>query len=406
MRLLCFGDLHLGAGTDYGCAPYGPGSRLDDQRLLLDRILDVAMDEACEGILFAGDAFHRRRPSPSEIVVWRDFITRAESIGLDIVAIDGNHDVVSADLPSALETVKPRSSYEVSRRPTVIGLGRSVYVATLPWTPPARLVASRNGGDRDAIHDDVAELLLGAARELREEITFRARDRNGPHTAILMLHWSISGASTPSGIPTDLFREPVIPAAGLEELGFDFIVAGHIHKPQVVGALKESPNLFYTGSPCVIDFGEANVEHGVWIIDTEERTSRFVQVEDRRFITYDVDHTDGDDFSQLLEGYEPHLEHWRFDGAVVRVRYTATPEQARRIDHPAIRQSLIDAGASKVYAIQPTIIREDRARVEGVDENLEPLAAFDAWLASQGITGDKADALRERAGRYLEDVRA
>lgn len=73
-------------------------------------------------------------------------------------------------------------------------------------------------------------------------------------------------------------------------------------------------------------------------------------------------------------------------GAVIRVRYHATPEQAAQIDHAAIERALYDAGAHKVFAIEPTIIRERRARAESLDESLDPLEALDAWMLAQGET--------------------
>jgi hypothetical protein len=80
----------------------------------------------------------------------------------------------------------------------------------------------------------------------------------------------------------------------------------------------------------------------------------------------------------------------QFVDAVVRVRYTATEEQARRIDHAEITRALYDAGAHKVYAIQPTIERENRARVDGVDEDIAPLAAVDAWCDANEISRRRA----------------
>jgi DNA repair exonuclease SbcCD nuclease subunit len=404
VRLLCFGDVHLGAGTDYGTAPYGPGSRLDDQARVLDRVRDVIEDESVEVVLFAGDAFHRRRPTPSEILAWRQFVDAVDENGrgIPIYAIDGNHDVVSAELPSALETVKPRAHYEVSRRPQRFSLDREVKLVTLPWTPPARLVASRNGGKRDAIHQDAAALLIETAASMRREIDC---------PAILLAHWAVSGASTPSGVPAEAFREPVLPLADLEGLGYQAIVLGHIHAPQILspGKLVEDANgshivpnatpVFYVGSPNVIDFGEAGSAHGVWILDTEDWSTRFVLVEDRPFVTLDLDAE-----SLAVEDRYSAITDW--SGAVVRVRYTATPEQAARVDHAKIRAALLEAGASKVYAIQPTIIRADRARVAGVDENLDATEAMRLWLESQGIDGARAKELQERGQRFLEEVRA
>lgn len=428
MKILCLGDVHLGAGTDYGRVPFGEGSRLEDQRQVLQRIAKLAADEEVDLILFAGDAFHRRRPTPSEILVWREFVDAVPYL----VAVDGNHDVESADRPSALETVRGLYPYRVSRRPEVIcpygenagTRADTTYVATLPWTPPSRLVASLNGQvERDEVNTVCAELLIAAARELRAQIPEEA-------TAILLAHWSVSGSSLPNGLPVDQLREPVLPLPDLEALGFDFIVLGHIHNPGPLGTFPPGqiqPYVFYTGSSAVADFGEAEVAHGAWIIDTEPVAERlrFVPIEDRRFVTVDVDLTTNFELGTLdgvehAEPYDPRVdedetdviaamiaEQFPLTDAVVRVRYRCTSEQARRVDAAALRALLNDAGVSKVYSLAADVVRGDRARVEGVDENLSEREALDAWIeANAALVGNKADPLRELVARVREGAMA
>jgi hypothetical protein len=54
--------------------------------------------------------------------------------------------------------------------------------------------------------------------------------------------------------------------------------------------------------------------------------------------------------------------------------------------------------------VEPTIVREDRARAAGVDENLAPLAALDMYLDANEIPADQADRMRARTALYLERV--
>jgi hypothetical protein len=68
-KLLCFGDLHLGAGSDYGAEP---GDRLRDQQDVLAMIVQLANENEVDAVLFAGDAFHRRRPTPAEMLACAD----------------------------------------------------------------------------------------------------------------------------------------------------------------------------------------------------------------------------------------------------------------------------------------------------------------------------------------------
>ena len=75
----------------------------------------------------------------------------------------------------------------------------------------------------------------------------------------LVGHWSVTGASTPTGLPTDLFREPVLDLAALDTIGFDAIVLGHIHKPQMIPTPSGRP-IFYVGSPTRAELRRGRVE--------------------------------------------------------------------------------------------------------------------------------------------------
>lgn len=415
MKILCFGDVHLGASPDLGRVPFGEGSRLDDQRKVLGRIARLAEEEQCDIALFAGDAYHRRRPTPSEIIAWRQFVEDLNRRGVDLIAIDGNHDVESADRPSALELVRTFRSYEVSRVPTLVYPSPQIAVATLPWTPPAHLVASLNGGvPRDEVNARVAELLIDTARELREQIP-------DGKCSVLLAHWSVSGSSLPNGLPVDLLREPVLPLPDLDAMGWDFVVLGHIHNPGFLNGGQIEPDryrgaIFYTGSPALVDWGEASVDHCVWILDTETWDVRSFPIEDRRFLTIDVDlaQNAGMYVTAELDATDriaaALMEAHPLQDAVVRVRYRCTSEQARRVDVAALRGFCAEAGVHKLFAIQPQIERADRARVEGVDESLSEMEALDRWIESQSLAWPRGQSpippLRDLTARYLEELAA
>jgi len=388
----CTGDLHLGAGTDYGREP---GDRLADQERKWGLILEMADEYDVDAILFAGDAFHRRRPTPAENLAFQRPLRRRETF--EILCIDGNHDVESAELPSAPSVFE--NELDLRRKPGVwMGPG-GVSVVTLPWTPVGRLVAAQGGGDRSEINRQAAEYLLAIARMHRAEIS-------GP--AVLLLHYSVSGATTPTGATTDTFQEVVLPAEELASLGYQAVVCGHIHKPQIIhgGIEGHSGPVFYVGSPDVVDFGEANSQHGVWILeidDTPSGTLTWVELQpERRFVTLFAGFTDGDDFSQLIEGYGDWSE---LDGAVVRVRYRCTEDQVHLVDRERITRAILDQGAHKVYAFEPTIIRASRARLELIeDQAFTPLSAVELWAEQKSLNQLDRDMLMAATEAFLRAV--
>lgn len=382
-RVLCTGDLHIGAGTDHRV------DALADQELVLGQVSDLALDRGVDLVLIAGDVFHRPKPNPAELHVFARFAKALEALQVPAIAILGNagHDQWGVDQPTALELFSS-PWLTVSRTPELVKGPGDVAVCTLPSVPVHRLVAAEGGGDRAVVNQVAAELLVETARGLRSQAP-----EGWP--SILLGHWSVTGAALPNGLPTDDLHEPVLSIAALEELGFTAIALGHIHRAQ---PLVETG--FYVGSPGVQNFGEAGFEHGVWIVDLDaDGAWEFVELEDRRFVTVDVDLTevDGRDTITMLDETDLIASACPFGdeaaGAVVRVRYRATEAQHRRVDQTALRTLVMDAGAHKLYQIAPDIIRESRARAEHVDETLGPLEAVSAWSTANHVDDAPAEAL-------------
>jgi exonuclease SbcD len=399
VRILACSDTHLGQPLE----GLPPQVRLQDQADVLQRIADLAHEENVDLLLHGGDVYHRPNP-PAEVEhVFRDFITALN--GIPVVVIGGNSAHDGAMGRTAPQLFDDR--IVVSRRPEVHRVA-GVFVATLPNVPSAQYVAARDGGDRDEANREIADHLLKVASGLRAEI---AEDE----LAVLLLHWSISGAALPTGLSTDHLREPVLPLPELEALGFDAIIAGHIHKPQVLDSgIATTPgregSVFYAGSPLPLDFGETSCEHGVWILEADvsdgETVARFVPIPSRPLVSLDYDFT-----LEPEQGLSTPVERMGFGlslpnvmEAVVRVRYRATAEQARRIDQAVLRQALADAGAAAVQ-MRPEIVREDRVRVAGITDDLDPLVAFDLWAGEQpDLSAGMRVRLRDAFARDLETV--
>jgi DNA repair exonuclease SbcCD nuclease subunit len=263
---------------------------------------------------------------------------------------------------------------------------------------PARLQARYgSAANRDEVNAHVAELLVNVAQGLLEDCRRVGTDL----PAVLLTHFAISGASLPTGLPVDMLREPVLPLGELEALGFGAIVASHIHKPQLLTSELGGGPAFFTGSPMAHDFGGADFDHGVWLLEFADGGTRvsFEPVESRPLVTLDFDHEDAVAQIALSASLGWDIP----DGALLRVRYAATAEQQRRIDIPLLRRQLLEAGAHAVN-IEPQIIRADRARVEGLDDSLSELDALAEWVRVNEIDELLAGLMREKTVDYLAGV--
>ena len=397
-RYLCCSDLHLGAGADLGLEP---GDRLREQAAVWQRIVFEAAERGCDALLFAGDAFHRNKPTPAELLAFADPLVECE---IPVFAINGNsHDFVGVGQAMAVDVVDALSDcFELFTKPDVVVLPGGVALAMLPWAPVSRIVAAQDGGDRDEVNQLAADLLLEVARGLAA----RCADEHPGLPTFLMTHFSISGAALPSGLSIDMAREPILPLEDLEQLGFEVIVAGHIHRPQMMesrigGAMGP---IFYCGSPAPLSFGEPG-DHGFWVLEEKSThfAAEFVPLASRPFITIDVeaeavlwasDEDDCHDAVEHLVGIDDLTD------AFVKLRYAATEDEARRIDQGRVRQHIVDAGAYRVF-IEPSVERAHRERGAVLDDAGTRVDQLAAYLAAIGTNGDVAPAMLERAGAYL-----
>lgn len=389
-RYLACSDLHLGAGADLSLAP---GDRLREQASVWQSIVFEAAERDCDALLFAGDAFHRNKPTPQELLAFADPLVECP---IPVFAINGNsHDFVGVGQAMAVDVVDALSaSFSLFTEPTVVELPGGVALAMLPWAPVSRIVAAQDGGDRDSVNELAADLLLEVARGLAE----RCATEHPGKPALLMTHFSISGAALPSGLSIDMAREPILPATDLALLLFDFVIAGHIHRSQM---LEPDSFGFYCGSPMPLSFGEPG-DHGFWIVDVSAAgvvEPEFVPLASRPFLTFDVD-----GLTALVAAEETDAEHIAgitdLDGAFVKVRYTATEDEARRIDQGALRHTLEDAGAYRVF-IEPSVERAHRERGTVIDDAGSRVDQLAAYLEAIGTNGDVKPAMLERAAGYL-----
>src|SRR5207248_548748 len=106
---------HLGV-ENYGYLDprTGLSTRVLDFLRALDAITDQAIHERVDAVLFAGDAFKNRDPSPT---IQREFarrIARLAEARVPVVLLVGNH-----DLPNALVRATPTEIYQVLNVPNV-----------------------------------------------------------------------------------------------------------------------------------------------------------------------------------------------------------------------------------------------------------------------------------------------
>ena len=84
MKLLHLGDLHLGRSL-------GEFDLIEDQKYILDQVLDIIKDQKVDAVLIAGDVYDKAIPSEGAVNLLDEFI-RLFIIFIDTV-VSKNHSI-------------------------------------------------------------------------------------------------------------------------------------------------------------------------------------------------------------------------------------------------------------------------------------------------------------------------
>ena len=252
MKLFHLSDLHIGKRVN-------EFSMIEDQKYILERILDLANEEKPDGVILAGDIYDKQIPSAEAVQVFDSFITKLAEKKLPVFIISGNHD--SAErlafggrlLNSRGIYLSPVYDGIVTKIPLQDEYG-TVWIHLLPFIRPTVV--------RHVFEDEANSVtdVQSAVQVVIRHMEIDPSDRN-----ILAAHQFVTGASR--------CESEDIQVGGLDNIDaavfapFDYTALGHIHSPQNVG----TDRVRYCGTPLKYSFSEADQEKSVTVVELEEK---------------------------------------------------------------------------------------------------------------------------------------
>lgn len=403
MRIIHFADLHLGMENYGRLDPVtGLSSRVNDFLRALDLLVETAIEEKADMVLFAGDAFKNRTPSPT---YQREFAKRiwklavAEQIPTFLLV--GNHDVPASQRgATALDIFSTLSvpNITVARRPgnhMIQTKSGPVQIVALPWITRGTFLAHQQYHAKSL--DEIEQLILDRVREGLDGLVSKL-DRNVP--TVFAFHGSVQGAVFGSERSVMLGTDIILPRNILHNPAFDYVALGHIHKHQEV--LDDPPSV-YPGSMERIDFGEAREPKGFVVVDFEGKKARwrFVDVHARPFVDISVDVRESDNPTEkVLQA----IRHKDITEAVVRLRIGMKSGQEPYLDEGKVRQAL--APAFSVASIIKQVDRQDRVRLGASNvEGMTPGDLLKLYLQSKNLDPDWIEMLMHHATRVFHMYR-
>jgi len=247
MKILHFADLHLGVETYGRIDPVtGLSSRLNDFLSALDRVVDHALENEVDLVLFCGDAYKSREPSQTQQREFARRINRLSTSGIPIFLLVGNHDLPNAigkaTTTEIFDTLSIRNVY-VSNRPDIYRIetrSGAIQIASLPWLRRSALLSKEE--TKNLNFEQINERMQ---QVLTNQIAALASRLDPALPSILAAHVGVANATVGSERLMAIGQEHFLLPGNVANPAFDYIALGHIHKRQV---LSDNPPVVYAGS--------------------------------------------------------------------------------------------------------------------------------------------------------------
>ena len=265
MKFIHLSDLHLGIRVN-------DFSMSEDQRYILDRILDLIDREAPDGVIIAGDIYDKSMPPAEAVAMFDDFISSIAERKVKTFIISGNHDSAeriafgSRIMNAGGIYLSPVYNGDIKPVAMEDEYG-TVNIYMLPFVRPSAVRAFYPDDDTDSYSSAVET----AVKHMNADFS----QRN-----IIITHQFVTGAvrsdsedisvGGTDNVSADIFAD------------FDYTALGHIHKPQNIGTER----IRYCGTPLKYSFSEAKQDKSVTVVelgkkgDVDVRTVELIPLRD------------------------------------------------------------------------------------------------------------------------------
>jgi DNA repair protein SbcD/Mre11 len=272
VKILHFADAHIDM-TNFGRQDPESGLpyRVMDFLKSLDEIVDTAINEKVDLVLFAGDAFKDRTPVPTIQREWGKRIMRLSHAKIPTVLLVGNHDLSpSIGRAHALESYNTLEVpfVRVVEDPCLLGPAElfdvPINLIAIPWIARTKMISYV--GDQ---FTTMPELNTQFEDKLDKDVWqwIEASDESMP--IVLAAHATVEGAVFGAERTVMLGGDLVIPKNLVNNPALDYVALGHLHKNQNLNK-NNHPPVIYPGSIERVDFGEAKDEKFFLIADVKK----------------------------------------------------------------------------------------------------------------------------------------
>lgn len=253
MKFLHLSDLHIGKSL-------GDFNLIQDQKHILDQILQIIQNHSVDAVLIAGDIYDKSIPSEEAVRLFDYFICKLADAKIKTFIISGNHDSderlnFGSSLFEAKELyISAKYDGNLYKKELTDEHGKlNIYL--LPFVKASQV---KHFFPKEEINS-----YDKAVRVVIEQAKINTKERN-----IIVAHQFVAGKGT-DPIMAGSESAAVLNVGLVEKIGtecfkdFEYVALGHIHSAQKVGREE----IRYSGSPLKYSLSEVNNNKSVPIIN-------------------------------------------------------------------------------------------------------------------------------------------
>ena len=262
MKIMHLGDLHIGKSL-------GDFDLYEDQKYILEQILNLIKEKSVDALLIAGDVYDKAIPGEKSVQLLDYFLKRLVETGIKTYMISGNHDSDERlNFGSSLfesNNIYINSKFNgILKRYSLYDKFGELNIYLLPFVKASQV--------QHFFPEEKIDSYDMAVRTIIKHSDFDAKKRN-----ILVAHQFVAGKEDPEIAGSEglsVHNVGMVEKIGYGSLAeFDYVALGHIHSPQSVG-LK---HIRYSGSPLKYSLSEVNNNKSVPIITFKDKEEVLVE---------------------------------------------------------------------------------------------------------------------------------
>lgn len=250
MKIIHLADLHIGKRVN-------EFSMIDDQKYILNQILEIIDKEKPDALIIAGDVYDKQVPSIEAVELLDSFISDISKRKTTTFIISGNHDSAerlafgSNLMAMGKIYISPVYNGKISKYTLKDDFGSANFYL-LPFVKPSHV--------KRFFPDEKIESYTDAIKVVVDNLKLDTSEIN-----ILIAHQFVTGASRTESEEISVGGLDNVDASVFED--FDYVALGHIHRPQKIGTER----IRYCGTPLKYSFSEVNDTKSVSIIEINSK---------------------------------------------------------------------------------------------------------------------------------------